>query len=37
MPDGTIREFSDMELDVISYTEGTTGLISKMTVSVRGK
>jgi len=34
MPDGTIREFSGPELDVISDAEGTTGLISQMTVRV---
>ncbi len=35
LPDGTIREFSGPELDVIAGAEGITGLISEVTVRVQ--
>ncbi|OGO00465.1 MAG: Fe-S oxidoreductase, partial [Chloroflexi bacterium RBG_13_52_12] len=35
MPDGEIREFRDGELDLISDAEGTTGLISEVTLRVQ--
>ncbi|OGN98741.1 MAG: Fe-S oxidoreductase, partial [Chloroflexi bacterium RBG_13_51_18] len=35
MPDGTVKEFSDKELDLISDAEGTTGLISEVTLRVQ--
>ena len=35
MPDGSIKEFRDDELDLISEAEGTTGLISEVTLRVQ--
>ena len=35
LPDGTIKEFSGIELDLISDAEGTTGLISSVTIRVQ--
>jgi Fe-S oxidoreductase/FAD/FMN-containing dehydrogenase len=35
MPDGNIREFKDKELSLLSEAEGTTGLISEVTVRVQ--
>jgi Fe-S oxidoreductase/FAD/FMN-containing dehydrogenase len=35
LPDGSVREFSGAELDVISDAEGITGLISQVTVRVQ--
>ncbi|MFC2008378.1 FAD-binding and (Fe-S)-binding domain-containing protein, partial [Chloroflexota bacterium] len=35
LPDGTVKEFSGSTLDVISDAEGTTGLISQVTVKVQ--
>src|SRR4030042_268293 len=35
MPDGTIKEFHDKELDLIADAEGTTGLISEVTLRVQ--
>jgi Fe-S oxidoreductase/FAD/FMN-containing dehydrogenase len=34
LSDGTVREFSGSELDLVSEAEGTTGLISEVTVKV---
>ncbi|HEX9017209.1 MAG TPA: FAD-binding oxidoreductase, partial [Chloroflexota bacterium] len=35
MPDGTIKEFEGPELELISDAEGTTGLISDVTIKVQ--
>jgi Fe-S oxidoreductase/FAD/FMN-containing dehydrogenase len=35
MPDGSIREFSGSELNVISDAEGITGLISEVTIRIQ--
>ncbi len=35
LPDGTIKDFHDEELDVIDSAEGITGLISEVTLRVR--
>ncbi|MDM8000467.1 MAG: FAD-binding and (Fe-S)-binding domain-containing protein, partial [Dehalococcoidia bacterium] len=35
LPDGTVREFSGADLDLIAEAEGTTGLISEITVRVQ--
>jgi len=35
LPDGQMKEFSDSELDLISDAEGTTGLISEVTIRVQ--
>jgi Fe-S oxidoreductase/FAD/FMN-containing dehydrogenase len=35
LPDGSIREFSGSELDVISDAEGITGLISDVTIRIQ--
>ncbi len=35
MPDGKVREFSGDDLDLISAAEGTTGLISEVTLRVQ--
>jgi Fe-S oxidoreductase/FAD/FMN-containing dehydrogenase len=35
LPDGTVKEFSGPELDLISEAEGTTGLISQVTIRVQ--
>ncbi len=35
LPDGTVKEFSGPELDVISEAEGITGLISELTIRVQ--
>ncbi|HEY63082.1 MAG TPA: FAD-binding oxidoreductase [Caldilineae bacterium] len=35
LPDGTVREFSGSELDVIADVEGITGLISQVTIRVQ--
>jgi len=35
LPDGTVREFRDPELDLIADAEGITGLISELTVRVQ--
>src|SRR5512136_3172431 len=35
LPDGTVKEFSGPELDLIAEAEGTTGLISQMTMRVQ--
>jgi Fe-S oxidoreductase/FAD/FMN-containing dehydrogenase len=35
LPDGEVREFSGPELDLISDAEGTTGLISEVTLRVK--
>ncbi|MBT8490751.1 MAG: FAD-binding oxidoreductase, partial [Deltaproteobacteria bacterium] len=35
LPDGTVREFSSSELDVISDAEGITGLISDVTIRIQ--
>ena len=35
LADGTVREFSGSDLDLVSDAEGTTGLISEVTVKVR--
>jgi len=35
LPDGTVREFSGSELDVISDAEGITGLISDVTIRIQ--
>jgi len=35
LPDGTAKEFSGPELDLISEAEGTTGLISQVTIRVQ--
>jgi len=35
LPDGTVKEFSGLELDLIAEAEGTTGLISQMTIRVQ--
>jgi len=35
LPDGTIREFSGPELELIADAEGTTGLISEVTIRVQ--
>ncbi|MFC2005714.1 FAD-binding and (Fe-S)-binding domain-containing protein [Chloroflexota bacterium] len=35
LPDGTIKQFSGAELDIISDAEGITGLISEVTVCVQ--
>jgi Fe-S oxidoreductase/FAD/FMN-containing dehydrogenase len=37
LPDGTVREFSGPDLDLVSEAEGTTGLISEVTVKVMPK
>lgn len=37
MADGTVREFSGPDLDLVSEAEGTTGLISEVTVKVMPK
>ena len=37
LADGTIREFSGADLDLVSDAEGTTGLISEVTVKVMPK
>jgi Fe-S oxidoreductase/FAD/FMN-containing dehydrogenase len=34
LPDGTVQEFSGLDLDLVSEAEGTTGLISEVTVKV---
>lgn len=34
LPDGTIKDFNGSELDLISDAEGTTGLISEITIKV---
>ncbi len=34
LPDGAIKEFSSSELDLVSDAEGTTGLISEITIKV---
>jgi len=35
LPDGTVREFKDSELDVIAEAEGITGMISQLTIRVQ--
>ncbi|MBN2539105.1 MAG: FAD-binding oxidoreductase, partial [Deltaproteobacteria bacterium] len=35
LPDGTIRDFSGQDLDLISEAEGITGFISELTISVQ--
>ena len=35
LPDGSVKEFSGPELDLIAEAEGTTGLISQMTIRVQ--
>ena len=35
LPDGTIREFSGPDLDLISEAEGITGFISELTINVQ--
>ncbi|MDO9515598.1 MAG: FAD-binding and (Fe-S)-binding domain-containing protein [Syntrophales bacterium] len=35
LPDGTVREFSGPDLDLISEAEGITGFISELTISVQ--
>ncbi len=35
LPDGSVREFSGRELDLVSEAEGITGLISQVTVRVQ--
>jgi Fe-S oxidoreductase/FAD/FMN-containing dehydrogenase len=35
LPDGSVREFSDRDLDLVSEAEGITGLISEVTVRVQ--
>ena len=35
LPDGTAKEFSGPELDLISEAEGTTGLISQVTIRIQ--
>jgi Fe-S oxidoreductase/FAD/FMN-containing dehydrogenase len=35
MPDGEVREFSGDDLDLISAAEGTTGLISEVTILIQ--
>lgn len=35
LPDGTLKEFSGADLDLISEAEGVTGLISEVTVQVQ--
>jgi Fe-S oxidoreductase/FAD/FMN-containing dehydrogenase len=35
LPDGTVREFKDSELEVIAEAEGITGMISQLTVRVQ--
>ena len=35
MPDGEVREFTGDELDLISAAEGTTGLISEVTILIQ--
>src|SRR5512137_1627972 len=35
LPDGTVREFAGPELDLIAEAEGTTGLISQVTIRVQ--
>jgi len=35
LPDGTVKDFSSPDLDVISDAEGTTGLISEVTLRVQ--
>jgi Fe-S oxidoreductase/FAD/FMN-containing dehydrogenase len=37
LADGTVREFSGSDLDLVSEAEGTTGLISEVTVKVMPK
>ncbi len=37
MPDGTVKEFSGDELDLVSSAEGITGLISEVTLKVQPK
>ena len=34
MPDGSIREFTGYDLDLVADAEGTTGLISRLTIRV---
>ena len=34
LPDGTIKDFKDSELELISDAEGTTGLISEITIKI---
>jgi Fe-S oxidoreductase/FAD/FMN-containing dehydrogenase len=35
LPDGNVKEFSGKELDLLSEAEGTTGLISEVTIKVQ--
>ena len=35
LPDGQVKEFSGPELDLVAEAEGTTGLISQMTIRVQ--
>ena len=37
LADGTVREFSGSDLDLVSEAEGTTGLISEVTIKVMPK
>lgn len=37
LADGTVREFSGVDLDLVSDAEGTTGFISEVTVKVMAK
>ncbi len=35
LPDGSVKEFSGQDLDLVSDAEGTTGLISRLTLKVQ--
>ncbi len=35
LPDGTVRDFNGSELDLVSEAEGTTGLISSVTIRIQ--
>jgi Fe-S oxidoreductase/FAD/FMN-containing dehydrogenase len=37
MPDGTVKEFQGEELDLVADAEGTTGLISQLTIQIMPK